>query len=506
MNAKKMLAMLLSVLMVVTCFAGMTAVSAEDADKFAPTNEESILLHDGSQAGALGSIGKGSSFGALVTVEAGKRLTQINFHSLATYSNNTNHIVFKVYQWDTDYRTTVKGEVLAQVTVMNHPDNDPLDVILPTNRNLTGELLFTATYVDGGNAMTPWLSDGNGIEGVTFFNNGSACAAYCVGITVADVLTVEPEAYTATFVADGNEVAKITFLEGDKELMNIPAVPEKEGFWGDWAEYTLGNGDITIEAIYTDASGAVQPEIQDASKIDAFAEDHLTYLRGQDCAVRVNRDGSVSFVGTWTEDGEVDAFATIEYLKMMTKHYVNYTNKSSIPNKSEKFNVIVLKVKAPAVCLDAKPNMHVLVGRDMDTYADVYNTIKCDGSEEYWIFDFTDEKDFTKDTINNIELNWAYSMGEESNVGAEFIIMGFELFDTLENALAATGSEKATEEPTEEKTEKPTEAPTEEPTQAPATQPNGGDTEKKGCGAVVGFGSVVIMAAAAAAVALKKKD
>lgn len=507
MNAKKIFALLLSVLMVVTCFAGILTVSADEVDKFAPTNEEKTELHDGAQGPALGGIEKGQSFGAKVTVAEGKRLTQINFHSLATYGNNTNHIVFRVYQWNENYRTTVEGPVLAQTTVINHVDNAPLDVILPTNRNLSGELLFTATYVDGGSKMTPWTSDGKGIEGVEFFGNGSSCAAYCVGITVGDALTVEPASYTATFVADGAEVAKVTFLEGDTELINVPAVPEKEGFWADWSAYTLGNEDITIEAVYTDASGAVKPQIEDATKIDAFAEDHYKFFKGDGCAVRVNRDGSVSFVGTWGIDGDVDAYATIEYMKMMKDHYTGWDGNNSIPNKSQKFNVIAVKVKAPAVCLESDPNMTVMVGRNTEIYGmEIANSIKCDGSEEYWIFDFSSEPDFSANIIQNMKINWAYSVGEESNIGADFQILGIQLFDTLENALAVTGGEEATEAPTEAKTEAPeTEAPE---TQAPATQAPETQAPAKegGCASVVGFGAVAILAAAAAVVALKKKD
>lgn len=508
MNAKKMFALLLSVLMVVTCFAGMLTVSADDADKFAPTNEEKIDLHDGAQAGALGGFGKGNSFGAKVSVEAGKRLTQINFHALATYNNNTNHIVFKVYQWNTDYKTTVDGPVLAQTTVMNQVDNAPLDVILPTNRNLTGELLFTATYVDGGTQMTPWMTDGKGIDGVEFFANGSVCAPYCVSITVGDALTVEPASFTATFVAEGTEVAKVTFLEGDKELMNIPEVPAKEGFWGDWSAYTLGNENITIEAVYTDASNAVKPEIENAAHMTAFAEEHYSYLKGEGCAVRVNRDGSVSFVGTWAEDGDIDAYATIDYMRMMKKYYTGWSGNNSIPNKTEKYNVVAVKVKAPAVCLDSTPNMTVMVGRDTEIYGiDVANTIKCDGTEEYWIFDFSDEPDFISNVIQSMKINWAYSVGEESNLGADFQILGFQLFDTLENALSVTGGEEATEAPTEAKTEAPeTEAPATEAPGANVTEPTTEAPEEEGCGSVIGFGAVAVMAAAAAVVALKKKD
>ena len=508
MNAKRLFALLLSVLMVVTCFAGMLTVSADDADKFAPTDEEQIQMYEGGQGGALGSYGKGSSFGAMFTVEPGKRLTQVNFHSLATYSNNTNHIVFKVYQWDTDYSTTIKGEVLGQATVINHTDNQPLDVVFPTNRNMTGELLFVATYVDGGNAMTPWAADGGAVDGVTYFGNGGSCAAYCFSITTADELTVTPASYTATFVAEGAEVAKVTFLEGDTELFNIPEVPAKEGFWGDWSAYTLGNADITIEAVYTDASNAIKPEISDAANVPAFSEDHLAYLRAEGCAVRVNRDGTVSFVGTWAEDGDIEAYATINYMQLMKKYYVDYDGQKSIPNKSHKYNVVVVKVKAPAVCLDDTPNMTVIVGRDTEIYGiNVANAIKCDGNEEYWIFDFTDEKDFSSDIIQTMKINWAYSVGEESNIGAEFLLMGFQFFDTMEDALAATGSVEATEPPTEEPTEPPTEEATEAPTQAPDAQTTtAAPVENKGCGGVIGFGAVAVLTAVAAAVALKKKD
>ena len=502
MNAKRIFALVMSLLMVLTSFAAVLSVSAEE-DKFAPTNEEKTQMYMGEQSAALGGYGPGKGFGAMVSVPAGKRLTQINFHALATYNNNDNYIEFKVYQWDTDYKTTVAGPVLAMFTKRNQVDNAALDVVLPTNRNLTGDLLWVATYVEGASQMTPWSASEGGVGTATYFANGAECNAFCFSITTADELTVTPESYTATFVADGNEVAKVTFLEGDTVLYDLPEVPAKEGFWADWAEYTLNNADITIEAVYTDASGAVKPEIEDPSNISGFAEAHITYLKGKGCSSKVNRDGTVSFIGNWDIDGDIDAYANINYLQFMQKHYVNFETRSSIPNKSEKNNVVVFKVKAPAVCTDSTPNLTVIVGRDTEIYGkEVYNEIKCDGTEEYWIFDFTDESDFRSDFINTMSLNWAYSVGEEENLGAELVIMSFQLFDTLDAALNATSAEKATEAPTEEKTEAPTEEAT---TEAPATEaPTETEAAKSGCGSVIGFSAVAVLAAAAAAVALKK--
>ena len=506
MNAKKILTLLLSLLMVLSCLSAVMVVSADEtADKFAPTNEEQIDLYEGEQSSALGGFSNGQSVAVKVTVPAGKRLTQLNFPALATYNNNTNRIEFAVYQWDTNYATTVKGNVLGMTVKNNQVDNAPLDVVFPTNRNMTGELLIVATYRYETSQMTPWTANGGAKNDAVFFANGSECAAFRCGITIGDELTVQPATFTATFVADGNEVAKVTFLEGDKMLFNIPEIPAKEGFWADWAEYTLADADLTIEAIYTDASGAIKPEVTDPAKMDAFAEDHITYLKGKGCAVNVNRDGSVSFTGTWEVDGDIDAYATINYLQLMQKHYDGFKSKSDLPNKSHKYKVVAVKVKAPAVALDSTPNMTVIVGRNTEIYGvEVANNIVCDGNEEYWIFDFSGEKDFYSDTINSMEINWAYSVGEEENIGAEFTILGFQLFDSLEDALNATGGEEATDAPTEEKTDAPTE---EETTAAPVVEDTtAAPTEetKGGCGAVVSIASVAVLAAVAAAVALKK--
>ncbi|MBQ7338021.1 MAG: InlB B-repeat-containing protein [Clostridia bacterium] len=60
----------------------------------------------------------------------------------------------------------------------------------------------------------------------------------------------EEKTYTATFVADGKEVAKVTFKATDTKLTE-PAVPAKDGYMGKWDSYKLGAADITINAVYT---------------------------------------------------------------------------------------------------------------------------------------------------------------------------------------------------------------------------------------------------------------
>ena len=341
----------------------------------------------------------------------------------------------------------------------------------------------------------------------TYFMLGRECDPFCFSVTTADALTTLPTAHTATFVAEGTEVGKVTFYEGDQVLYNIPECPPEEGFYADWDSYTLGTEDITINAIYSDASGAVKPEIQDAANITAFAEAHSPFFIPEGCTSKINRDGTISFGAAWEVDSEIDAYFTINYCNYMMKHYENFKFRSDIPNKSHQYNVVAFKVKAPAVAGDSNPNLLVSVGRNnTETYCNnVANTIKCDGTEEYWIFDFTDQPEFSSDYINTMKLNWAYSIGEEDNLDAELVLIGFRFFDTLEDALSATGGEESTEAPTEKPTEAPTEVPTEAPTAAPEdeeTAPAGGE---KGCASVMGSAAVILTAVAAAFV-LKKKD
>ena len=102
----------------------------------------------------------------------------------------------------------------------------------------------------------------------------------------------------------------------------------------------------------------------------------------------------------------------------------------------------------------------------------------------------------------NLELDWTEDM--------EFTCPGIvvmPLTDTTPEETEAPTEEPTeapeTEEPTEEPTEAPTDAATDAPTtDAPATEQ---ETEAEGgCGSVIGFSAIAVLAAAAAAVALKK--
>ena len=110
---------------------------------------------------------------------------------------------------------------------------------------------------------------------------------------------------------------------------------------------------------------------------------------------------------------------------------------------------------------------------------------------------FYDAQDFAQETFDVAWIKF-YQNDPTDLYEADFYVAGSEEETTAEETEAPT--EEATTAPAED-TEAPTNAPevtTEAPTDAPV--------EKKGCGSVIGFGAVAVMAAMAAAVALKKKD
>ena len=100
----------------------------------------------------------------------------------------------------------------------------------------------------------------------------------------------------------------------------------------------------------------------------------------------------------------------------------------------------------------------------------------------------------------NLELDWT----EDFSFTCEGIVV-LPLTETTPEETEAPTEEETEAPETEPETEATTEAPTEAPTDAPATDAPATEAPTEGgCGSVIGFGAIAILAAAAAAVALKK--
>lgn len=61
-----------------------------------------------------------------------------------------------------------------------------------------------------------------------------------------------PDMYSITFIADGVTVDVMYYsIFTDSASFNAPSVPEKEGYTGEWEEFYLSSGDMTVNAEYT---------------------------------------------------------------------------------------------------------------------------------------------------------------------------------------------------------------------------------------------------------------
>ena len=86
-----------------------------------------------------------------------------------------------------------------------------------------------------------------------------------------------PIEYTATFIADGVTVDTRIFTV-KTESIDEPAVPEKEGFTGEWEEYELTPGDITVNAVYTEVIPEDLCPLDNEDHGDGFIGRVLTFI------------------------------------------------------------------------------------------------------------------------------------------------------------------------------------------------------------------------------------
>lgn len=143
------------------------------------------------------------------------------------------------------------------------------------NADLEDGILRNNRFVDTGYA---------GIDGVSY-----AGIAEPVDFEVLRQLSGIPTefvSFTLTLTADGGTVAQIPFYYGeDLSLVELPEVPEKEGFYGVWPEFdTSGlNSDITLEAVYAPWITLAASAEQDGKLALALAEGRFT----EDAVLRV---------------------------------------------------------------------------------------------------------------------------------------------------------------------------------------------------------------------------
>ena len=142
------------------------------------------------------------------------------------------------------YRYTADGEWhIAVIDLRKAADYD-------AETGKINYLRFDFLYSDSSLSGTATLD----VEYIAFFNS------YDEAVVYPHALPSEKARYTATFVVEGKALYTVEFREGDTTL-DEPVVPILPGMIGTWEAYTLGNADITINAVYTPATESNVPDV-----------------------------------------------------------------------------------------------------------------------------------------------------------------------------------------------------------------------------------------------------
>ena len=112
-------------------------------------------------------------------------LKKITIMDLATYSDgNTNTWSFKVWQWNTDYATTVAGTPLFDYNGENHQDNMTLSIDIPAELFIGGDIYYEIEYLTGSGTFTGWVAK-DVVPGLETYVNGELRSdSYAASITV----------------------------------------------------------------------------------------------------------------------------------------------------------------------------------------------------------------------------------------------------------------------------------------------------------------------------------
>ena len=96
-----------------------------------------------------------------------------------------------------------------------------------------------------------------------------------VGGNVEVEAVYTPVTYYVTFVAEGTEVAKLPYTVENTTIVE-PAVPAKTGYTAAWESYSVVNGNITVNAVYTVNQYTISFNTNGGSSVAAITQNYGT--------------------------------------------------------------------------------------------------------------------------------------------------------------------------------------------------------------------------------------
>ena len=141
---------------------------AVDPDFVPAYKNETITLAERAGGGPFGAT---KTFGQRYNIGA-SILKAITVESMATYDDgDVNTWSLKVWQWNTDYATTVAAEPLFIKLGENHKNNSHFSVLIE-GVEIKGDFYYEVEYLTGSKQFTGWTAQGTVIEGLETYAGG----------------------------------------------------------------------------------------------------------------------------------------------------------------------------------------------------------------------------------------------------------------------------------------------------------------------------------------------
>ncbi len=123
-------------------------------------------------------------------------LKNVSIEGLATYADgNVNTWSFKVWQWNTDYATTVAGAPLFEKIGENHADNSTFSMNIPAELGIRGDIYYEIEYLSGSGTFTGWTAKDVVLGLETYVEGELKDGGYAASIVVGVALPTKYDNY-----------------------------------------------------------------------------------------------------------------------------------------------------------------------------------------------------------------------------------------------------------------------------------------------------------------------
>ncbi len=173
------------------------------------------------------------------------------------------------------------------------------------------------------------------------------------------------------------------------------------------------------------------------------------FIKGEQCDISFNQDGSLTLTGKWAE-GEEQFCPTLDisYFQLMQKCCSQIKKNSDLPNGGDdnKYRAAVVVMEADDSVIN-ECELYFETSLKKKSVGSVLPTIhrKENSKLTYLVFDL-DNKNFTKSFLSKLKLTWGWSVDRSRFTPTAATVYSIELFSTANDAWASIGVQQPAKE------------------------------------------------------------